>query len=335
MFTVGIDIGGTKISGALVRDGEIVARARRQSPAQDPPALLRTAAALVGELAAGHPVTAVGVAAAAFLDATGSIVLSAPNLAWRHLPVRDRLADLVGLPVVLENDANAAAWGEYVAGAGRGSSADLAMVTIGTGLGGGFVHDGRLFRGSRGLGTEFGHIVVVPDGLLCGCGRRGCWECYGSGTALTRAARELAGTPPGAGILAVAGGEPVTGEHLSIAAAGDPAAAAVLTDFGYRFGQVLASVVAVLDPELIVVGGGACTAGDLLLDPIRHGVRDNLLAAEYRPPPTVVVATLGNDAGLVGAADLATRPASRPSRSVRRERVRPQRGGTAVFRGER
>lgn len=324
MLTVGIDVGGTKLAGALVRDGAIVARARRRTPADDPPALLRVAADLVAELGGGQPVTAVGVAAAAFLDACASTVLSAPNLAWRDLPVRDRLADLVGLPVVLENDANAAAWGEYVAGAGRGTGADLLMVTIGTGLGGGFVHDGRLFRGSRGLGTEFGHIVVVPDGRACGCGRRGCWEAYGSGTALTRAARELALTPQGAAVRAAAGDAPVTAEHLCAAArpgpsdsaadgdatAGDGAARQVLTDFGYRFGQVLASLVAVLDPELIVVGGGASMAGDLLLDPIRRGVGDNLLAAEHRAPPPVLAATLGNDAGLVGAADLATRVAS-------------------------
>ena len=183
--TIGVDIGGTKIAAGVVSaTGEILARARRDTPAQDPDQIAHDVAALVAELAAdAHRRRAVGVACAGFIDRTGSTVLFAPNLAWRDEPLKMRLEALVDHPVTIENDANAAAWGEFRFGAATEAD-DMVLVTVGTGIGGGVVVDSRLLRGAFGIGGELGHMRVVPDGIRCGCGNRGCWEVYASGNAL-------------------------------------------------------------------------------------------------------------------------------------------------------
>ncbi|GAB2985167.1 ROK family glucokinase [Nocardioides montaniterrae] len=292
--TCGIDIGGTKIAGAVVSaDGEILAADRIESPAVDPAALKRAVAELVGSLAAQHPIRAVGVAAAGFVDRDRSTVRFAPNIAWRDEPLGSDLADLVGLPVVVENDANAAAWGEFRHGAGRDAD-DQLMITLGTGVGGGVVIDGRLLRGAYGAGAEVGHLCVVPDGHLCGCGNRGCLEMYASGTALVRNARAASGDPS------------LTGpEVMRRAQAGDPFAIEQYAEIGRWIGHGLASLVAVLDPALIVVGGGVGEAGDLVLEPARAAFRAELTGRGHRPEAPIVHAELGNDAGVIGAADLA------------------------------
>jgi glucokinase len=310
VITVGVDIGGTKIAAAAVDErGTVVARARRDTPEEHAAAILHTVAEMVRELAGRTQVGAVGVAAAGFVDSARASVVFAPNLPWRDEPLRDLLQAEVDLPVVIENDANAAAWGEFRFGAGREAD-DMVLVTIGTGIGGGVVSDGALLRGGYGMAAEIGHLRVVPGGLLCGCGNRGCWEQYGSGSALTRRARELAAAEPDrhAALLALAGGDAreVEGEMVTAAAeAGDEAATALMTDFGSEFGETLASLVAVLDPELVVIGGGASQAGDLLLHPIRQGLGSHLMGRGHRPQAPVIAARLGNDAGMIGAADLA------------------------------
>ncbi len=310
MITVGVDIGGTKIAAAAVDvDGEVVARLRRETPDDHADSILATVAEMVQELAGEHEVGAVGVAAAGFVDAARACVVFAPNLPWRDEPLRDLLQAEVDLPVVVENDANAAAWGEFRFGAGREAD-DMVLVTIGTGVGGGAVSDGALLRGGYGMAAEIGHMRVVPGGLLCGCGNRGCWEQYGSGTALSRQARELVETDPqrGRALLRLAGGtaDDVTGQMVTEAAqAGDGAAVELITEFGTEFGETLASLVAVLDPELVVIGGGASQAGELLLQPIRHGFASELMGRGHRPQAPVMAARLGNEAGMVGAADLA------------------------------
>ncbi len=310
MITVGVDIGGTKISAVAVDEaGQVLTRARRETPSQDAGAIRAEVADMVAELAALHQVAAVGVAAAGFIDLTRSTVVFAPNLAWRDEPLRENLQRDTGLPVVVENDANAAAWGEFRFGAGREVD-DMVLVTIGTGVGGGVVSDGQLVRGGYGMAAEVGHLRVVPGGLLCGCGNYGCWEQYGSGSALTRQARELVAADPvaGAGLLELAQGsvDAVTGTMVTRAArAGDRAALDLLGSFGTAFGETLASLVAVLDPAVIVLGGGASQAGDLLLDPIRESFAANVMGRGHRPLAPVVVARLGNGAGAIGAADLA------------------------------
>lgn len=309
-MTVGLDIGGTKISGGLVTAaGQIARRARHETPAQDPDAIAGTVAGLVAELVDGYDVQAVGVACAGFIDATGTNVLFAPNLAWRDEPLKRRLESALDLPVVIENDANAAAWGEFRFGAARDAD-DMVLVTVGTGIGGGVVTKGRMLRGAYGIAAELGHMRVVPDGLRCGCGNRGCWEQYASGNALVREARETIRslTPLAAALSAACKGKPekLKGADVTrVAQTGDPAAIELIADLGTWLGEGVASVVAILDPELIVVGGGVAAAGDLLLEPARAAFRRQLSGRGHRPEAQFVLAELGNDAGMIGAAAIA------------------------------
>ena len=310
--TIGLDIGGTKIAAGLVSaDGEILAEARRETPAQDPDRIAHEAADLVVELAEGsaQAVVGVGVACAGFVNRTGSHVLFAPNLAWRDEPLKQRLEAIVNYPVTIENDANAAAWGEFRFGAAREAD-DMVLITIGTGVGGGIVSDSKLLRGAYGVGGELGHMRVVPGGLRCGCGNRGCWEMYGSGNALLREARELvaSGTPHASALSDACGGDPakLRGHDVTeVAQAGDAAAVELLADLGTWIGEGAASVAAILDPELIVIGGGVAEAGDLLLDAVRAAYGRQLTGRGHRPVADIVPASLGNDAGLIGAAAIA------------------------------
>lgn len=310
-LTVGIDVGGTKISGAVVaEDGSILASSRCESPASDPQAIENAIASLVAQLSDGLSVTAVGVAAAGFIDRSRSTVLFSPNLAWRDEPLRADLEKQLGLPVIIENDANAAAWGEFTYGAGADAD-DLLLITVGTGVGGGVVLDGELMRGGFGLGAEVGHIRVVPDGRLCGCGNRGCLEPYGSGSALVKRAREEAGSSLlGRDLLDRAGGDTsaIDGPMITLAAEeGDQFALAQLAELGLWLGSGIASLAAVLDPTVVVIGGGVSEAGDLLLDPIRAAFRSQLTGRGHRPELEIRQATLGNKAGMLGVADLARR----------------------------
>ena len=309
-LTIGVDIGGTKIAAGVVDDeGTLLARTRRQTEASDPGAIELAVSDAVAELRAAHDVEAVGVAAAGFVDAHSGVVLFAPNLAWRDEPLQADLARRIGLPVVIENDANAAAWGEFQFGAGRAVD-DAVLVTVGTGLGGGVVLDGRLLRGHVGLAGELGHLRVVPDGIRCGCGNRGCWEKYASGSALQREGRELvaSGSVHAERLRELCGGDPdaLRGAMITTAAGeGDQASIELLADLGTWLGEGMTSVAAVLDPELFVVGGGVVEAGDLLLGPARHALQRQLTGRSHRPDNGIEAATLGNSAGVIGAADLA------------------------------
>lgn len=307
MLAIGIDIGGTKIAGAVVDESGTVERSERiPTDADDPAALEAGVVAMVQELADGRSLP-VGVAAAGFIDAGRSVVYYAPNIRWRNEPLRARLEARLGLPVVVENDANAAGWAEFRFGAGR-LARDMVMLTIGTGVGGAVVTDDRLIRGGFGVAGELGHLRVVPDGLPCGCGARGCIEQYGSGRALLRMANAIA---DGGGIgvpLAAArqrAGALDGGIVGGLLADGDPGALAALRQLGGWLGQAAASLSAVLDPQLFVFGGGVASAGDALLDPVRAAYLESLPARGFHPEPLFAVAELGNDAGVVGAADLA------------------------------
>ena len=313
--TVGVDIGGTKIAtGAVTVSGEIMARAQRRTDADDPAAVERSVAECVKDLSeevagAGLEVSGVGVAAAGYASSDRATMMFAPNLAWRDHPLGQRLHDLTGQHVVVENDANAAAWAEYRFGGGRGHQ-DVLMVTLGTGVGGGIVESGRLLRGARGFAAEIGHVRAVKGGLLCGCGLHGCWEQYISGTALVQQAKERARRDPdwSPDLLALAGGDVggITGPHVTEAArGGDHATRGLLAEIGILVGEFSASLVAVLDPGVVVVGGGVATAGDLLLGPAQESFVECLSPYGRRPPPVLRAAELGNEAGLVGAADLA------------------------------
>ncbi|OAA28280.1 glucokinase [Frankia sp. EI5c] len=307
-LAIGVDVGGTKVAAGVVdAQGTVLASARRPTPSHDPAEVADAIAALVAELRQRFTVHAVGVGAAGWIDNDRSTVLFAPNLAWRDEPLRDVLASRVGLPVVVENDANAMAWAEYRFGAGRGHN-DLVCVTVGTGIGGGIVLDGRLHRGAFGIGAEMGHMQIVPDGYGCGCGNNGCWEQYASGRALVRAARAIAVESPEAALRMLRGrpADELSGPDVTAAAQdGDPAALACLEDVGGWLGQGLASLAAILDPGRFVVGGGVSDAGELLVGPARARFRASLSGRGHRPEADVVVATLGSAAGIVGAADLA------------------------------
>jgi glucokinase len=284
---------------------------RRETPPGDGPATVDTIAAAITELATEHKVSGAGLGAAGFIDAGRSTVLFAPNLPWRNQPLRAEVERRTGIPVVVENDANAAAWGESMFGAGNGQ-AHTVTVTIGTGLGGGVVVNGQLLRGAFGVAAEIGHINIVPDGRSCGCGNHGCWEQYASGTALVREVRELAGRDPGraAGLLAGGDGTPegIKGPQVTAAAReGDPVAIEALATLGGWLGRGMADLAAVLDPRLFILGGGVSEAGDLITAPARASFAAHLTAHDHRPKAEIRLAQLGQDAGLIGAADLARR----------------------------
>jgi glucokinase len=312
-LTIGIDIGGTKVAGGVVDgDGRIVAKTRRETPGQDPHQIADVIAEVVAELRAEHDVAGVGIGAAGFVDAECARVLFAPNLpGWRDEPLRDEVQQRVELPTVVENDANAAAWAEARFGAGRGMR-DLVVLTVGTGIGGGIVLGGEIYRGAFGVGAEMGHMEVVRDGLECGCGQHGCWEQYATGRALGRVARRLAEEQPerGAALREASGAglHDLTGVEVTTAAqGGDPLAVQAFTEVGDWLGHGMASLASLLDPAVFVVGGGVSEAGDLLIEPAKAAFQARLSGSAYRPIAEIRVAELGNDAGLVGAADLARR----------------------------
>lgn len=309
-LTIGVDVGGTKIAAGVVDpEGRVLDRVRVPTPTGSSDETADAVARAVEGLRRGRDVSAVGVGAAGFVDRDRAVVSFAPNLPWRDEPLQQDVAARVGLPVVIENDANATAWAEYRFGAGRGCD-DLCVVALGTGIGGGIVLGGRLVRGAFGVAGEFGHVRVVPDGRLCGCGNRGCWEQYASGRALVREARDRAALHPATAtrLLRLVDGDVhrISGEAVSRAAAdGDPAAGAAFAEVGRWLGQGLADIAAVLDPARFVVGGGVARAGELLMEPARRAFQAALTGRGHRPVAAIVTAELGDAAGLIGAADLA------------------------------
>lgn len=304
---IGIDVGGTKVNALRVaRDGEILDRKNAPTPAHDEEATLAAMIDLARALQSDD-VLAVGVGAAGMVDSSDGILRFAPNLAWRDLPIAARMREALDLPCQVDNDANVAAYAEFRFGAGRGYR-HLLLVTVGTGIGGGIVSDGRLFRGAYGFAAEIGHIIVEPGGPLCGCGNLGCWEQVAAGRAIDRMGRSAAREHEDSILRRLAGEDPdrVTGRLVTEAALqGDEAALRVLNEVGRRLGEGIAGLVNVLDPQIVVVGGGAIRAGDLLLDPARAAFAEAIEGPEYRPKVPIVAAQLGPDAGAVGAAALA------------------------------
>ena len=310
-FTIGIDVGGTKVLGGIVDEsGKVLATARKDTPRQGGSALTQTIAEIALELMNQHIVACVGVSAAGFVSSDRKTMLATPNIAdWNGVDLDSELTKLIGLPVIIENDANAAAWGEAKFGAGRNED-HMMMLTVGTGIGGGVVVNGALYRGAFGTAGEFGHMRVVPDGHLCGCGARGCFEQYASGNALLRHAREAINASPeiarnllSRGDGTVAG---LTGKAITDAARdGDPVALAAFNTTGQWLGAGIAALSVVLDPACVVIGGGVIDAGEILLAPTRKALERTMPFAGKHPYPRIIAAELGNEAGLVGVADLA------------------------------
>ncbi len=285
---IGVDVGGTKIlAGVVARDGTVRAHREYPTPLDSESALLDGLEASVRELLDGT-VVGVGVGVPSRIDQRTGIAIGSVNIPLVDVPLRDVMRERLGLPVAIENDGNAAAIAEWVAGAGRGTT-DMVMLTLGTGVGGGLILDGRPYRGSIGAGVELGHTVLIHDGLECVCGGRGHVEAYVSGKAADELAREAFGLATDAHRL------------VRLAHEGDALAVEILTGIGEKLGSVLGSLVNTFDPELIVVGGGFAAAGELLFEPaLRVMARESL--KPMRDSVRVVRAELGTSAGMIGAA---------------------------------
>jgi glucokinase len=303
---IGIDLGGTKVAGIVMdADAKVIHRDERATPHGDTAAVMDAVHATVAHLQEEGDPVAVGVGSAGMVDFAAGAVAFAPNLPFREVPIRDLVADRSGLPCVLDNDANTAAWAEYRFGAGQ-ASRHMLLVTVGTGIGGGIVWDGALYRGAHGFAAEIGHIIVEPGGPLCGCGNHGCWEQVASGQALDRLGGEEAAARPDGAIARLAAGERVTGVHVAEAASrGDRAALDIVDEVGRRLGEGLAGLVNILDPDTIVLGGGVAETGELILDPARRAYLRTVQGPEQRPEVPIVPAILGNGAGAIGAAAMA------------------------------
>jgi glucokinase len=308
VLTAGVDIGGTKLLAVAAREtGEVVAE-RRQPTAAGPDAVLAAITAVVADLVAAVPgIAAVGVGLPGLVDLKGAVHY-APNLpGFVGIDAQSRLAAACPVPVVVDNDANVAALGEVLHGAGRGHR-EVLVVTLGTGIGGGLIMGGEVNRGGYGFAAEIGHFTVDRNGPLCACGERGHWEALASGTALGRRAREWAARGDAPSVLARAGGvvEAVTGHEAGLSAlAGEADGLAILAEHGADVALGLAGLVNILDPELVVIGGGLVHLGEALLAPIRAALPARVEAGGLRPMPPVVPAALGEHAGAVGAAALA------------------------------
>ncbi len=306
--TIGVDIGGTSVrAGVVDRHGNVVDTARAPTPAGES-ALEDAIVSAVGGLAARHRVTAVGLAVAGFVTTDRRSVMFAPHLAWRNAPVGDRISERLGLPVVLEHDANAAVLGEHRFGAARGAGVAL-LVAIGTGIGGGLLLNGELFRGAHGVAPELGHLRLVPGGRACPCGKQGCWERYCSGTALSATAVELLARYPGRSTVLrrdLADSRAVTGRKVAAAAReGDPLAQRAMSELAKWLGEGLAMVADIYDPEIVVIAGGVSESAPLFLDDARDHYKKMITGAGFRPLARIRTAQLGDDAALVGAAALA------------------------------
>lgn len=307
-MAIGVDVGGTKvIAGVVGERGETLSIAHRGTPGRSVDArhLEDTVVEVVQEVSGGRPLLGVGIAAAGFVDVTRERVMFAPHLPWRGEPVRERLQERLSAPVVLDNDANCAALAEATYGAGQGADPML-MITLGTGIGGAVVLRGEVMRGAHGMAGEFGHMRVVPDGRPCQCGRSGCWEQYCSGNALERYVRSRIGVDSTVLVDACDGNpDALTGPMVTAAAdEGDLVAREAFRVVGEQLGLGVANLVAALDPEVVVVGGGLSAAGDRLVEPARIALARSLVGSGHRVVPPLVVAGLGPEAGVVGAAEL-------------------------------
>jgi len=305
--TIGIDIGGTSVRAAVIdSEGEIHASLRDATPhtERETEDILVT---LISKLAGTQPVAAVGLAVAGFVSQDRRRVMFAPHLAWRDADVPDRISARVQLPVVMDHDVNSAAWAEFARGASAGSQIAL-LIALGTGIGAGLIIDGEIYRGAHGVAPELGHLTVVPGGRKCACGKRGCWERYCSGTALAETARELMAGGDAPILRQLSGNDPatLTGTMVAIAATeGDPAALAAMDELGRWLAQGMTLVTDVLDPEVIVVGGGVASAAGMFLPLAVSEFAGLITGAGHRPVPRVELARFGDRAGIIGAALLA------------------------------
>ncbi|MEJ6627190.1 MAG: ROK family glucokinase [Actinomycetes bacterium] len=309
-LAIGVDIGGTKVLGGVVDlNGSILRTFREDTPRDGGDALNQVIAHVVVELLTTHKTEHIGISAAGLVSSDRQTMLGAPNIKdWDGVNIAAALNKICGINSVVENDANSAAWAERVYGAGKGLE-NIIMVTVGTGVGGAAIVNGKPLRGANGTGAEFGHMRVVPGGELCGCGVRGCFEQYASGTALMRQAKVAISKKPDSARDLLARGDGtikgLLGSHITDAArAGDQIAIDLLQVSGDWLGAGIATLAMLFNPSVVVIGGGVIDAGELLLEPARKAMMREMPFVGKHPVPEIVAAKLGNDAGLVGAADL-------------------------------
>lgn len=305
--TIGVDLGGTKMLVGVLSGTDCLYEQREASTGQTEDELVELLVREVEEAREARPnAAAVGLGIPATIDHDDGIAVSAVNLPIADLAIRDIVSERVGLPVFVDNDANVAALAEYLYGAAQGMPHTV-MLTVGTGIGGGLILGGEIYRGSTGAGAELGHVVIQADGPPCqgNCPNHGCVEALASGTALGREGRAAAESAPDSalGKVLAEGGE-VDGKVVTEAAlAGDEVAVGVFDLIGGRLGVACSSFANIFQPDAIVVGGGVIAAGDLLLEPVRREVRERALRPMNETP--ILEATLGNDAGMIGAAAMA------------------------------
>jgi len=306
-LTIGIDIGGTKISAGVVdSSGNLIDSSKCSTPAEGGKELISSVVNLVKELNKKHEIKGIGISIAALISSDYGTIVGAPNIAnLSKLNFVNEMKEVFKLPIIVENDANAAMWAEFKFGNAKGLNPVMFFI-IGTGVGGGLVIDGKLFKGANGIGAEFGHMCVVPNGLLCGCGSKGCIEQYASGGALIRYANEaLLANPDKSEEILNFGEVKLSGTALTKAAkAGNDLALAAFSKQADWLGLACASYSLIIDPQAIIIGGGVVDAGELFLAPVRAAMRKYMPFAESHVPPKIIAAKFGNDAGLIGAADL-------------------------------
>ncbi|NLK97717.1 ROK family protein [Defluviitalea saccharophila] len=312
MYYIGVDLGGTNIAvGIVTEEGKLIKK--RSIPTlrhREYQEILKD----MGELCAnivkeeGIPleeVASVGVGSPGTPDPVNGILVYANNLKFHNVPIRTELQKYINVPIYLENDANCAALGEAVAGAAKGYKNSV-TVTLGTGVGGGIIIDGKIFSGSYYGGAEIGHHVIVADGEQCTCGRKGCWEAYASATALIREARIAVIRHPESGVAKLVGGDiNLINAKIPFDAAqsGDPVGQELVDQYINYLGIGIANMINILQPEIVVIGGGVCAQGDNLLNPLKEVVQKNVYA-DGTLKTQLRIAELGNDAGIIGAAML-------------------------------
>jgi glucokinase len=301
MTAIGIDIGGTKTYAVRLRDGSLDAETRIvHEPALDATEAITHAVEQVSD----GTETVIGVGIAGLVAVGEGRFVWGPHVRGTGLPIRDVIEERFGVPAFVDNDANTALYGELRRGA-AGGYGDVLLVTLGTGIGGAIAIGGSIYRGG-GFAGEWGHMRVADSEHLCDCGKRGCWETVASGPALERLARSVIASNPTSSLAVALGGEPPTGASVVVAAdAGEETARALVTEVGRAFGQGLADLTAIFDPELIVVGGGLGSVGESILGPARRTLVDSLHGGSHRIAPAVQVAELGQAAGAIGAAMVA------------------------------
>ena len=305
--TIGVDLGGTKMLIGVLDGTDVQYESREASTGQSEDELVELLVREVSEAKEARPdVVAVGLGIPATIDHDAGVAIAAVNLPLTDVPIRDLVSERVGLPVFVDNDANVAALAEYLYGAARGKP-NAVMLTVGTGIGGGLILGGEVYRGATGAGAELGHTVIQADGPPCqgNCPNHGCVEALASGTALGREGRAVAESSPDSALgKLLAAGETIDGTAVTEAAiAGDETAIGVFKLIGSRLGVACSTFANVFQPDAIVVGGGVIRAGDLLLEPARREIRERALTPMNVTP--ILEATLGNDAGMIGAAAMA------------------------------